>query len=85
MLAGSPNWPFPTSRTSPNWARRIYEEHLGPAPLPFNRLTADRLIEGLRALSDSSDFTARAASQGESANQHHGVRDAVAVQLGPGQ
>lgn len=84
LLAGVPQLAVPHIADQPYWARRIHEEHLGPAPLPLNRLTADRLIERLRALSDSSDFTARAASLGESANQHHGVRDAVDVLLGPG-
>lgn len=79
LLAGVPQCAVPHVADQPYWGRRIHEEGLGPAPLPLNRLTVERLADRLRQLTDSPDTAARAASLGRRARQEEGVRNAVAA------
>lgn len=83
LLAGVPQLAVPHIADQPYWGRRVHEEGLGPAPLPLNQLTADRLADRLRALTQSSDFADHAQTLGKQAGQDHGVRNAVDALLTP--
>lgn len=83
LLAGIPQLAVPHIADQPYWGRRAHEEGLGPAPLPLNQLTADRLADRLRALTQSPDFADHAQTLGKQAEQEHGVRNAVDALLTP--
>lgn len=78
LLAGVPQLAVPHIADQPYFGRRIREERLGPAPIGLDKLTAERLTERLRALTDP-DLVRRAREAGEEARAERGVVNAVEV------
>jgi sterol 3beta-glucosyltransferase len=78
LRAGRPTLVVPTVFDQFFWGRRVSAVGAGPAPLPFNRLTAERLAAALRELGGAS---IRSAAQriGERVEAEDGVGDAVAA------
>ena len=48
LRAGVPSILTPFIADQPSWARRVVELGAGPTPIPFGRLTPERLAEAIR-------------------------------------
>lgn len=78
LRAGRPTLVIPTIFDQFFWGHRVASVGAGPPPLPFHRLTVDRLAASLRALSQEH-IRAGAARIAAQAATEDGVGRAVAV------
>lgn len=79
LRAGVPSILIPFMADQPFWARRVAELGVGPAPIPRQRLTAERLAEAIsQAVSDAA-MHRRAAELGAKIRAEDGVAQAVAL------
>lgn len=62
LRAGVPAVPVPVMADQAFWARRLEKLGIGPAPLPFHRLSADRLSAAIRTAVAERHHRDRAAS-----------------------
>lgn len=62
LRAGVPTVTTPIYADQPLWGRRVAELGLGPPPVPFRRLTAERLSAAVRAALADPRYRARAQS-----------------------
>lgn len=62
LRAGVPTVTTPIYADQPLWGRRVAELGVGPAPVPFRKLNADRLGEAIRAAVTDRGFVERAAA-----------------------
>ncbi|HVV23395.1 MAG TPA: glycosyltransferase [Pseudonocardiaceae bacterium] len=60
LRAGTPTVPVPMTGDHPFWARRLTMLGVSPSPVPFKRLTADRLAAALRETLTDPGYRARA-------------------------
>ena len=59
------------------WAERVYAAGCGPKAIPRDKLTAENLAEGLRALISNPEYTRNAARIGEALRNEHGCANAA--------
>ncbi len=76
-VAGVPQLVVPHLLDQFGFGRRVAELGLGPAPVRRSRLTAAALADGLRALTTTPAFRARAAEEGARMRAHDGLAVAV--------
>lgn len=79
LRAGVPQCITPIGVDNFFWGRRVAELHVGPAPLPLRRLTADRLAEALHQATRDVIIRTNAAALGEHIRAERGVAQAVAL------
>ncbi len=78
LRAGRPTLVVPTVFDQFFWGQRVAAVGAGPAPLPFNRLTTERLVTALRELRSASLHSA-AQRVSEQILAENGVGQAVAT------
>lgn len=79
LRAGVPSVIVPFFGDQPFWAGRVHALGVGPAPLPRQRLSADRLAFALRIATTNQGMRARAAALGARLRAEDGVGAAVHV------
>ncbi len=78
LRSGVPSLITPFFADQPFWGRRVAELGVGPAPIPYRRLSADTLAAGLRRLLDDPAMRDRAAALGAAIRTEDGIGRAVA-------
>ena len=63
----------------PFWGDRVHAAQCGPAPVPRDRMTAGRLAEALRDLTQNPVYRQKAAAVGEGMRREHGVQNAADI------
>ncbi len=76
LRAGVPALALPHVRDQPLWAHMIYDLGTSVRPLPFHRLTVDRLADALQQTLESSDLALRARRLGEKIRAERGTETA---------
>ncbi|MGE3908167.1 MAG: glycosyltransferase, partial [Chloroflexota bacterium] len=79
IRAGVPSIVTPFFADQPFWARRVYELGVGPAPLPQQKLTPEKLAAAIRRATEDQGIRARAAKLGAAVQAEDGVGRAAAV------
>jgi UDP:flavonoid glycosyltransferase YjiC (YdhE family) len=77
--AGVPQMIVPHLLDQFYWANRVQALRLGPPTLPFNRLTAARLAERIKAVFEDAVFGSRAATLSHEVSSRDGLAAAVKV------
>ena len=72
-----PTLVVPFGGDQPFWAERVYAAGCGPKAIPRDKLTAENLAEGLRALISNPEYTRNAACIGEALRNEHGCANAA--------
>jgi len=77
LRSGVPSLVVPFHSDQPFWGRRTFELGCGPAPIPRNELTAERLAHALRAAVTDAGMQARASRLGRLLRAEDGVGKAA--------
>jgi len=84
LRAGKPTAVFPSNFGDQLfWGRRVRALGVGPAPVPQRKLTVERLIAAIRAVTEGEGTRRRAARLGEMIRSEDGVARAVEIVAGP--
>jgi sterol 3beta-glucosyltransferase len=78
LRAGKPTVICPFRGDQPFWGRRVHELGMGPAPIPRDQITAERLAGAIRAAVTDPGMAQRTAQLGERLRAENGVANAVA-------
>lgn len=81
LHAGVPSFAVPFFADQPFWGRTLHELGVGPAPVPYRRLTVDRLAAALSRAVHDEGLRARAAEMGRIIRAEDGVGQAVELML----
>ena len=79
LRAGVPSIIVPFFADQPFWGQRVADLGVGPAPIPFKRLTADRLAQAIQIAVTDQAMRQRAAELGERIRAEDGIARAAAV------
>lgn len=79
LRAGVPSIIIPFFADQPFWGQRVMDLGVGPAPIPRQQLTAERLAHALQQAATDKVMRDRAAQLGEQIRAESGVVKAVAV------
>jgi UDP:flavonoid glycosyltransferase YjiC (YdhE family) len=79
LRSGVPSMVIPFTSDQPFWGWRSHKLGVGPAPIPFTRLTAANLTQAITHLVSESSFVQRAAHLRMLMADEAGVPTAVAV------
>jgi sterol 3beta-glucosyltransferase len=79
LRAGVPSVLVPFMADQPFWARRVFARGAAPAPIPRQRLTAERLAAAVRSAVTDPETRRRAAELGAKVRADDGVARAVEV------
>ena len=83
LRAGRPTAVFPSNFGDQLfWGRRVYALGVGPEPVPQKKLTAERLVTSIRAITGDEGMRRRAAALGEKIRAEDGVARAVEIVAG---
>jgi len=77
IRAGIPGVVVPVSADQFFWGRRVHELGVGPEPVPFKKLTVDKLRTALQKTLSNPSLQARARELGNKVQQEDGVHRAV--------
>ena len=84
LRAGKPTAVFPSNFGDQLfWGRRVRALGVGPAPVPQRKLTVERLIAAIRAVTEGEGTRRRAARLGEMIRSEDGVARTVEIVAGP--
>ena len=81
LRAGVPSLLTPFVADQPSWGRRVEELGVGPHPIPFRELTAERLAGAIRQATSDQGMRQRAARIGEKIRAEDGTGAAIEVFL----
>ena len=73
LRTGIPSILTPFIADQPSWARQVYALGVGPAPLPFQTLTAERLAQAIREAVTNPAMRRRAAELGRQIQAEDGL------------
>jgi UDP:flavonoid glycosyltransferase YjiC (YdhE family) len=79
LRAGVPALVVPFLFDQHFWGRRLAELGVAPRPLPFRKLTADRLAQAIGAAVSDDGMLRRAAALGHKIRAEKGLEAAVAI------
>jgi UDP:flavonoid glycosyltransferase YjiC (YdhE family) len=79
LRAGVPSIVVPFGADQPFWAARVHQLGAGPSPIPYKKLTVERLTNALRAATSSETMRQRAAGLRERLRSENGVGRAVEI------
>jgi len=79
LRAGVPSIIVPFFADQPFWGQRVADLGVGPASIPFKRLTADRLAQAIQIAVTDQAMRQRAAELGERIRAEDGIARAAAV------
>ncbi len=77
LRSGVPSVLTPLAADQPSWARLVYALGAGPAPLPFQTLTAERMAEAIREAVTNSAMRQRATELGKQIQAEDGVGQTI--------
>ena len=81
LRSGIPSILTPFLADQPSWAREVHALGVGPAPLPFQRLTAERLTEAIREAVTNPTMRQRAAELGRRIQAEDGLGRTIEIFL----
>ena len=73
LRSGIPSVLTPLAADQPSWARQVHALGAGPAPLPFQTLTAERLAEAIREAVTNAAMRQRATELSKQIQAEDGV------------
>ena len=79
LHAGRPSVVCPFIADQPFWGRRLWALGAGGAPIPRKRLTAERLADAIREVTNDPSYRTNAELLGERIRREDGVGVAVAL------
>ena len=79
LIAGKPTLVIPFGGDQPFWAMRVRMLGLGPKPIPREKLTTEKLVRGLRALTSIKSYAVAAQELGERLRMENGVVKAADI------
>ncbi len=79
LSSGVPSWVVPFTADQPFWGKRTHDLGVGPAPLPFKRLTAGRLAEVIGTMTSDSAMRQHALDLRDLLGAEDGIAQAVEV------
>lgn len=79
VLAGVPSMAVPVGYDQPYWGRRLAELGVGVPPIPYRKLSPDRLASAIRHLMQDPEIAARAKQLGAVLNAENGPSTAARV------
>lgn len=77
LRSGIPSVLTPLAADQPSWARQVHALGAGPAPLPFQTLTAERLAEAIREAVTNSRMRQRATELSKQIQAEDGVGQTI--------
>ncbi len=81
LRSGVPSVLTPLAADQPSWARQVYALGAGPAPLPFQTLTAERLAGAIREAVTNPAMRQRAAELGRQIQAEDGLGQTIELFL----
>jgi sterol 3beta-glucosyltransferase len=81
LRAGVPSVVLPLAADQPSWARIVHSLGAGPVPIPFRKLTAERLAAAIRGAVSDGLIRQRAAELGRQVRAEDGTGRAVELFL----
>ncbi len=79
LRAGVPSVIVPFIFDQPFWGKRVQALGVGPAPIPRNRLTAEKLARAIHIAGTQPEMRERAAALGRAIRAEEGVDSAVKI------
>ena len=79
LRAGVPSILVPFVADQPSWARRVAELGVGPRPIPFRQLTAERLADAISQATSDDAMRERARRMGARIRAEDGIGAAIEV------
>ncbi len=79
LRAGVPSIIIPFFGDQPYWGQRVADLGVGPAPIPYKRLTADRLAQAIQIAATDQIMRQRAAELGSKIRAEDGIARAASV------
>jgi sterol 3beta-glucosyltransferase len=79
LRAGVPTVILPFAVDQAFWGQRLKALGVGPEPIPFKKLTVDKLAHAIQEAVTQSEIKRRAASLGEAIRSEDGVGNAVRI------
>jgi sterol 3beta-glucosyltransferase len=79
LRAGKPSVICPFMADQPFWGKLIYQQGVGPEPIPQSKLNADRLADAVHTAVNDQEMQHRAAEMGEKIRGEDGVARAVEI------
>jgi sterol 3beta-glucosyltransferase len=79
LQAGVPSVIIPFTADQPYWGKRVHRLGVGPVPIPYKRLTVQRLAEAIGSAVADEALRRRAAELGERIRAENGVAQAVRI------
>ena len=77
LRSGVPSILVPLTADQPSWARMLHALGVGPAPIPFQTLTAERLASAIRQAVSDPAMRQRAADLGKQIQEEDGLSRAT--------
>lgn len=77
LRAGLPAVTIPFTADQPFWGRRLHQLGLGPPPIPYKRLNAERLARAIRTTIENRDMRRRTAELGAKLKAEDGLQSTV--------
>ena len=79
LRAGVPSIVIPFFADQPYWAQRVADLGVGPAPIPRQKLTADRLAQAIQIAITDKGMHQRAVDLGSKIQAEDGIARAVKI------
>jgi sterol 3beta-glucosyltransferase len=79
LRSGVPSIVVPFGADQPYWGSRVMALGVGPAPIPFKTLTAEKLVAALQAMVNDREMRQRAAQLSEKLCAEDGLSTAVEI------
>jgi sterol 3beta-glucosyltransferase len=77
LRVGKPSVVVPFFVDQPFWGRMVYELGVGPKPIPFKKLTAERLATSINIVVNKTEIQGNASELSEKIRTEKGVANAV--------
>lgn len=79
LRSGAPSMVVPFTADQPFWGKRTHELGVGPAPIPFSKLTVENLAHAIQMMSEDTEMQRGAANLRDRMAAENGVTRAVEV------
>ncbi len=79
LRSGVPSFVVPFIADQPYWGKRVADLGVGPAPIPFKTLTAEKLAQVIQSAVSDTQMRQRAAELGAKLRAENGLNTAVRV------
>lgn len=79
LRSGVPSMVVPFTADQPFWGGRTHDLGVGPAPIPFSELSAEKLADAVMMMSQDENMCRRAAQLRDAMAGENGVQRAVGI------